>query len=158
MEHVPRGSAALNSYSVKTVLASRPGVIQSTLRATLASFPEIVLSGSASGGLSALHTVAQVHPALLVIDNNLSEEEVESLLHDAKVTEPQLHCVVLVDTVAEQRKSLASGADIALIRDNFARQLHPTMERLGLLDLTVPPPSELLLDTDAGASEPIGPK
>ena len=119
---------------MKTVLASRPGAIQASLRATLGSFPQITVSSSASGGLSALNKVREDRPSLLVIDGALSEGEVAQLLIEAKRADAQLRCIVLVDTVREGQSSLAAGADMVLMRDSLSGHLLEAMREMGLID------------------------
>jgi len=119
---------------MKTVLASRPGAIQASLRATLGSFPQIKLSGWASGGLSALFKVREDHPDLLVIDGALSEVEVIHLLTEAKREDSQLRCIVLVDTAREAQRLLSAGADMALMRDDLSGLLLEAMREMGLVD------------------------
>ena len=119
---------------MKTVLASRPGAIQASLRATLGSFPQITVSSSASGGLSALNNVREDRPSLLVIDGALSEVEVAQLLLEAKRADSHLLCIVLVDTVREGQCSLSAGVDMALMRDSLSGHLLEAMREMGLVD------------------------
>ena len=119
---------------MKTVLASRPGAIQASLRATLGSFPEITVSSSASGGLSALNKVHEDRPSLLVIDGSLSEVEVGHLIKEAKRADSQLRCIVLVDTAREGKRSLSAGADMALMKDDLSCHLLGAMREMGLID------------------------
>ena len=119
---------------MKTALASRPGAIQASLRATLGSFPEITVSSSTSGGLSALSKVREDRPSLLVIDGALSEVEVGHVLKEAKRADPQLWCIVLVDTAREGQRSLSAGADMALMRDSLSGHLLEAMRDMELID------------------------
>ena len=119
---------------MKTVLVSRPGALQASIRATLASFPQIIFVGSATGSLTALNAIDEEKPALIVIDNNLSEDEVISLLRSIKHKDPKLYRIVLVDTPTEKRRMLSGGADGALIRDSLSEELLATLRDLGVQD------------------------
>ena len=119
---------------MKTVLASSPGAFQASLRATLGSFPEIALSGSATGGLSALNKVPEEQPSLLVIDGSLSEGEVAHLLREARREDPQVRCIVLVDAEREGQRLVSAGADMALMKDTLIGRLLDAMREMGLLD------------------------
>ena len=129
-----RARQTLYGEKLKAVLASSPGAIQAPLRAMLESFPEIDLSGSTSGGLSALIKVREEQPSLLVIDGSLSESEVTHLLREVRREDSQLRCIVLVDTAREGERLLSAGADIVLMRDNFSECLLEAMCEMGLVD------------------------
>ncbi len=94
-----------------TALVSRPGIMQQSLRASLAACPGVEIVGAYGDGLTALNAVAEHAPALLVIDCNLLDEEVAALLAAVKAHYATTHCVVL--TRSDQRAAWArtSGAD-----------------------------------------------
>jgi DNA-binding NarL/FixJ family response regulator len=119
---------------LNTFLVSRPGALQASIRATLASFPQIIFTGSATGGLSALDKINEEKPALIVIDNNLTEDEVVSLLKVIKRAHPKLYCIVLVDTPTEMQRALSAGADGVLLRDSLSENLLSTLEEIGMPD------------------------
>ncbi len=102
---------------IPVVVASRPGMMQQSLRAALSAFVGMSVIASAGDGLSALNQVVRLRPALLVIDSNLLKEEVEALLVSVKAACPATYCVVLLN--AHQRGDWAknSGADGVLDRD-----------------------------------------
>ena len=54
--------------------------MQQSLRAALAAVPSVTVVASLGDGLTALNYVAAHPPALLVIDSNLLDGEVEALL------------------------------------------------------------------------------
>ena len=83
---------------VCTVVASRPGVMQASLRAALTSLSWVEVVGSAGDGLSALNLVRERQPDLLVIDCNLLEDEVCALLRQVKEEWPHVRCLVLTRT------------------------------------------------------------
>lgn len=86
-----------------------------------------------------MNKVQEEQPSLLVIDKNLSEEEVTSLMHEAKEMRPQVRCLVLVDTAGEQRRLLSAGADGVLLRDSLSVQLPQAMQDLGLVGVSTNP-------------------
>jgi len=71
---------SINPKPAQTIVVSRPGLMRQSLRATLNAYPEIAIIATAGDGLTALHQVMQYHPALLVIDSNLLDEEVEAFI------------------------------------------------------------------------------
>ena len=68
-----------------TVLVSRPGIMQQSLRSSLAACRGIVVIGSFGDGLTASSQVAKLRRGLLVIDVNLLDEEVEASIAVVKV-------------------------------------------------------------------------
>ena len=88
-----------------TVIVSRPGIMQQSLRASLAACRGINVVATSGDGLTALRQVALHHPDMLVIDSNLLDEEVEALLAAAKTEHPTIRCLVLPGPVSRKRRS-----------------------------------------------------
>ena len=92
-----------------TVIVSRPGIMQQSLRASLAACRGIVVVATSGDGLTALRQVALHHPDMLVIDSNLLDEEVEALLAAAKTEHSTIRCLVLTRS-SQQRRQIWPGA------------------------------------------------
>jgi len=97
--------------SMPTALVSRPGIMQQSLRASLAACPGVEIVGAYGDGLTALNAVAEHAPALLVIDCNLLDEEVAALLAAVKAQYATTHCVVLTRSGQRAAWARTSGAD-----------------------------------------------
>ena len=115
---------------VRAVIASRPGVLQESLRAMLTGSGQVAVTGSAGDGLSALSMVREVQPALLVVDSNLLEDEVVSLLREVKGAWPEVRCLVLVQTTGRKNRALAAGADAVVSRNDPAAALNQALRQL----------------------------
>ena len=100
---------------MSTALVSRPGIMQQSLRASLAACPGIELVGAYGDGLTALNHVAESAPALLVIDCNLLDEEVAALVAAVKARQATTRCLVFTRSVQREPWAWAAGAD-AVIR------------------------------------------
>ncbi len=124
-----RGSVAEETL-MSTVIASTPGIIEQTLRATLESLPSAQVVGSATGCLSALHQVRDRKAELVVIDSNLPIEDLQAFLRQIKGEGLQTHALVLTVTRGQARRALAAGADATFRRDGSARQLGSIVTRL----------------------------
>ena len=111
------------SQPVLTVLVSRPGIMQQSLRSSLAACRGIAIIGSFGDGLTAVSQVTKLQPGLLVVDSNLMDEEVEALIAAVKVEQPAIRCVVFVRSSHHRTRMLASGADAVALRDVSPRQL-----------------------------------
>jgi len=119
-----------NSQPISTVLVSRPGVMQASLRSSLAACSQIALVAISGDGLTAMKKIRQHQPRLLVIDSNLLDEEVESLLVVAQSEQPPICCLVFVSSAHQETAILATGADIVAHRDWSTQELHTVLRKL----------------------------
>ena len=120
----------MNNPPIPTVIVSRPGIMQQSLRASLASCPEISVIAASGDGLSALCQVRQYQPELLVIDSNLLEEEVVALISAVKTEQPTIRCLVFIHSHHQQRQILAAGADEVVLRNGSSQQLKAILASL----------------------------
>jgi len=118
---------------IRTVIAARPGVIREALRAMLAQFPLLEVSGIASGSLSTLELVRKFRPALLVIDSGLLQDEILILLEQSKQMYPQIQCLVVTQTLRQKQILLASGADTVILRNEPTERLVEALRKLTVL-------------------------
>lgn len=116
----------------RVCLVSLPGLTQQATSATLAFLPEITLVATISGALSATALLPQLQPDLLLVDANLPEEEVESLLHWTTEHYPEISCVVITMTSRQREQALAWGAHAAIQRASMVSQLQATLHQLPL--------------------------
>ena len=119
-----------NDGKVRAVIASRPGVMQESLRAMLTGSGQVAVIGSAGDALSALSMVREVQPALLVVDSNLLEDEAISLLKEVKGVWPEVCCLVLVQTTGRKNRALAAGADAVMSRHDGVGALNQVLHQL----------------------------
>ena len=104
--------------------------MQESLRALLTGSGQVAVIGSAGDGLSALSMVREVQPALLVVDSNLLEDEVLSLLKEVKGAWPEVCCLVLVQTTGRKNRALAAGADAVVSRSDGVGALNQALRLL----------------------------
>jgi DNA-binding NarL/FixJ family response regulator len=115
---------------VPTIVVSRPGMMQQSLRASLAACPSIAVVATFGDGLTTLNQLARLHPGLLVIDSNLLEEEVDALIAAVKVSQPAIRCLVFLKSTQQEMRMLAAGADAVTLRDVSTPQLQAILARL----------------------------
>ena len=120
----------MNNPPIPTVIVSRPGIMQQSLRTSLATCPEIAVIASSGDGLTALCQVRQHQPGLLIIDSNLLEEEVVALISEVKTEQPSIRCLVFIHAHHQQRQMLATGADEVALRNGSSQQLQAALARL----------------------------
>jgi DNA-binding NarL/FixJ family response regulator len=116
--------------SISTVVVSRPGIMQQSLRAALESFHVITLVALCGDGLTALRKIEHLQPGMLVIDSNLLAEEVKSLIEAAKIEQPGIRCLAFIRSIKEKKQVLISGADAVVLRDSPPRELQSTLVQL----------------------------
>lgn len=119
-----------NSHPISTLLVSRPGIMQQSLRSALAACPQIAVVATAGDGLSAVQQIAPRQPGLLVIDSNLLDEEIAALLGAAKAKHPPVYCLVFVKSTHEKMHLLAAGADAFAYHDWSTHELHAALTQL----------------------------
>jgi DNA-binding NarL/FixJ family response regulator len=119
-----------NSRPIATILVSRSGIMQQSLRSALAAYPQIVVVATAGDGLSAVQQIVEHQPGLLVLDSNLLAEEIAALLGVAKAKQPPICCLVFARSMHQERHLLASGADAVAHRDWSTHELHAALARL----------------------------
>lgn len=119
-----------NHRPISTVLVSRPGIMQQSLRSALAACPQIAVVATAGDGLTAIQQISQYQPGLLVIDSNLLDEEVAALMAVAKTRQPPIDCLVFIKSAHQETQLLALGADAVAHRDGSAQQLQAELTRL----------------------------
>ena len=116
--------------AVPTAIVSRPGIMEQSLRASLAACPSIAVVASFGDGLTALNHVTAHAPSLLVIDSNLLDQEVEALLSAVKAKQPATRCLVLTRSSQREAWAWASGADAVMPRNGSLKDLATVLARL----------------------------
>ena len=116
--------------NVSTLIAARPGRMRDCLHALLEAVSQIKVIGRADDGASTLKLVTEHEPNLVLLDTNLTEAQVYSVLEQIKATRSQTRCIVLADSVQQQQMAAAAGADAALIKGFRADKLVEVIEKL----------------------------
>jgi DNA-binding NarL/FixJ family response regulator len=119
-----------NSQPITTIVVSRPGIMQQSLRSSLGACDGIAVIASSGDGLTALGQVKKLRPGMLVIDSNLLDEEVEALVAAAKAEQPGIRCLVFVRARNQEPQMLASGADAVALRDVSCQQFQAVLLRM----------------------------
>jgi DNA-binding NarL/FixJ family response regulator len=96
--------------------------MQESLQANLDAMPGVEVVALAGGCLSAVRLVQEKQPDMVVVDSNLSEDEVLAFLNDVKRRQPDIRVVVLTNTTRQQRRILNGGADAVLSRWSPAKE------------------------------------
>ena len=112
---------------LRTIVVSTPGIMGESLRVMLASFSQIKIIATADGCLSARNMARDLTPDLVVIDANLPELEVLSLLPELGDNNSRPYLIIYINTTSQKRRALAAGADAALWRSDPSQLLVDTL-------------------------------
>lgn len=115
---------------IQTVIVSRPGVMQEALRAGLASASQLEIVKSVGDGLSALDAIHEHQPRLVVIDSNLLEDEIQTLLRHVKEVWPAVCCLVMTMTLRQEKWAITNGADAVWPRHRSLGALGGFLEQI----------------------------
>ncbi len=118
---------------ISTLIAARPGRVRDGLQALLAAIPQIEMIGQADDGASALKSVVEHRPALVLLDTNLPGNEVWAVLRQIKAQWPQARCLIMSDSGQQRRAAQAAGADGMLLKGFLAAELLAAIKELKLL-------------------------
>ena len=112
------------------LIATRPGSLQDSLVALMTTMPEVNAVLIAEDAASALRTVAQHRPALVVIEVGLPAEAGLSPLQEIRARWPMTRCLALADDVEQQREAESAGIKVVLIVGFSAAQFTAAIEGL----------------------------
>ena len=112
------------------LIVAQPGPLLHGLRALLNSIPNAELVGVVAHTKAAMQAISECQPAVMLLDSALPGEGVPSLLKQLKARWPELQCLVLVDTMEQQRQAQNAGADMVLLKGVLAARLSAAVERL----------------------------
>ncbi len=114
-------------FQLRTLVVSAPGIMGESLRALLASVPHVEIVGSAAGCLSACKMARDLVVDLVVIDANLPEPEVLTLLEELNNGSSSPHAVIFINSFSQKKRALVAGADAALWRSEPSQLLVDTI-------------------------------
>ena len=112
------------------LIVARPGELRDGLRALLTTTGKIRHISQADDGPSALAIVGQSCPQVAVLDCNIPDGEVQTLLARIKAACPETRCLVLADSAKQQREAESAGADVTVLKGFPAARLAQTLARL----------------------------
>jgi DNA-binding NarL/FixJ family response regulator len=115
---------------VLILVAAKPGVLRDGFQAVLAAIPRTKVIDPVDNSASALRAVAEHQPALILLDTNLPDYQVWTLLEQIKTQWSQIKCLVLADNRQQQQTAQAADADGVLIKGCSAREFYATINKL----------------------------
>ncbi len=105
----------MTQRKIRVLIVSHPGMMRNVLKDTFSWRTDVDIVGLASGGLSAVGTIREKQPDLVVIDSNLPATETRALISWMKEECSDICSLVLVETTKQLTRAESAGADIALL-------------------------------------------
>jgi DNA-binding response OmpR family regulator len=112
------------------LIVATPGRMRDSLSWLLASGLDRVAIRTADDGRAARRLVAEQCPALVLLDTNLPGEDAWALLELICANGHQSRCLVLADSMQQQRQARNVGADASLLKGFSTVELYAVVERL----------------------------
>jgi len=117
----------MNSHVSALVIASSYQ-LRDGLQVLLAAIPTIDRVSQADDVASALAMGANHSPALVLLDCDLSDQELLATLRKLKGKWPRTKCIVVVDDERNHEAAKAAGADVILTQGVLASKFYATVE------------------------------
>ena len=112
------------------LIVAKPGPLRDSLRTFLLTLPQVEMVNVVEDVPSALGIIAAHSPGLVLIDTDLSYDEVLTALRRIKAEGSQIRCLVLADDRQQQEEAEVAGADIVLFKGFPAAKLFGVIEKL----------------------------
>ena len=101
---------------IVVVVVARAGLMCESLVTFLQGIPDVQIAGVFTQASGVLATVRAQAPQAVVVDTNLGQAVVLSLLRDLRSASESVRCIVLTDDVWQPGMYLAAGADTVLLK------------------------------------------
>jgi DNA-binding response OmpR family regulator len=116
-----------------TLIVSKPGDLQNGLLALMTTIPQLGAVLVAEDLNSAMRMIEHHQPTLIILDS--ASIQARELIQEIKTQWPQIHLIVLVEDIPQQKDAEGSGADSVLVKGFPAQKLVRVLENLTRNDL-----------------------
>ena len=111
------------THATIALVIAQPGPFRKSLMTLLSTMPEIEIIAEARDLETLQRAGEELQPDLILIETDVSSDELQKALHQFKQKCACTQMVVLVDTIKHQAEAKAAGADIVLLKGFRAPQL-----------------------------------
>jgi len=118
----------MTNKSVLALVVSSPGSLQNGLLALMTTIPKISSVLVAEDVEASLRMVENHQPALIILDMSLPK--VQETIKQIKTQWAQIHLIVLVEDIAQQKEIEVFGVDSVLLKGFSAQKLIAIIENL----------------------------
>jgi DNA-binding NarL/FixJ family response regulator len=115
---------------VLALVVGRPGPLQDSLAALLATIPVVDMVVMSDDISAILDSLSDWNPDLILLDSALFDPGVSDVLCRARELRPHARWILLADNVQQQQDAAVGGADVALLKGSPAAELVLAIETL----------------------------
>jgi DNA-binding response OmpR family regulator len=112
------------------LLVTKPGRISDGLRTLLRIIPGVGTIYQATDGPAASQIIAENHPALVLLESKLFDNDMERIATQIKTTPFETRYILMVDHLREKSMADITGADTVLLSGFSAEEFLVTVEKL----------------------------
>ena len=112
------------------LIVAKPSRLREALCTLLKATSRLELIGQVDDGPAALKMVIESDPGLVLLDSQLTDNEVSTMLGQIKAKRPQTRCIVLANTVEQQQLAKSAGADEVLLKGFSTANLLEAIDKL----------------------------
>lgn len=112
------------------LIVTKPGSLLDELHALVAVIPQTTIIGEIDDLSVALDTVSQRHPEILLLDGNISTEDLWIFLRQVRLRSPRTQRVMLAESIEQQQEIVAPCAEEIWINGALPVNLIAGIERL----------------------------
>jgi CheY-like chemotaxis protein len=116
--------------STSALIVASPNRIRDSLRSLLRAVPQLEVINQVDDGPAALSVLAKHPPTLMLLDSNLPDGQVQTVLKQVKAEYPHTQCLVLAHNIKQQQLARANGADDVLLAGFSITKFFLTIESL----------------------------
>ncbi len=104
----------MDDSHIYALVIGPPGRWRSSLCVLLQANPEINAVYQAGNCIAGLQCIAEIRPAIVLLDSRLPGEECWLALSHIKRAWPQVRCVILAHDSSQEQRAVKSGTDAVL--------------------------------------------
>jgi DNA-binding NarL/FixJ family response regulator len=120
----------MDNSTLSVLMVTQPGRVQEGLQAVLTGTFQIQTVDRTQDGTSTMTRLAACHPDLVVLDADLPDLNIPSILRYIKKKRIKTRCLVLTDTLEQLAAAQTAGADSALLKGFSTEELSAVIQGL----------------------------
>lgn len=129
-KNITIGSVGMTQGEESILIVARPERLREALRVLLTPMPRLDTINSVDNVPSALKTVVEQAPRLVLLDANLSDSEIKAALRQIKIEQPDTYCIVLAHSGRQEQMARLAGADEVVLKGLPAAGLLSTVSKV----------------------------
>ena len=125
----------IDDNQTSALIVARPGDLRDGIYSLLTVISDIISIHQADSAKSAISLVEDESPELIILDFDLPQEDMATLLAIIKAHSPESRCLAISEHTQQLKVAQDAGADLALIKGSLASELLNSVRELLSKDL-----------------------